>query len=80
MSNLKSGDTYIYEQVDGVIYAREPLSTERIEVGRTEERIKKDQLDWNLWKEIVQESFYNNTLQIELERVKTLYHLIKSKN
>jgi hypothetical protein len=80
MSNLKPGATYIYEQVDGVIYAREPLSTERIEVGRTEERVKKDQLDWNLWKEIVQESFYNNTLQIELERVKTLYHLIKSKN
>lgn len=77
MSNLKPGATYIYEQVDGVVYAREPHSLARIEIGRMSDRVKKDQLDWDLWKEIVLESQSNITLQTELERVKMLYLLIK---
>jgi len=80
MGRLKPGATYIYEQVDGIIYAREPLSTERIEMGRTAERVKKDQLDWDLWKEIILESQSNITLQTELDRVKTIYLLMKHKN
>lgn len=77
MSNLKPGATYIYEQADGIVYAREPHSLARIEIGKTPDRYKKDQLDWDLWKEIVLASQSNITLQTELERVKMLYLLIK---
>lgn len=77
MSNLKPGATYIYEQVDGIIYAREPLSTERIEMGRTADRVTKDRLDWDLWKEIVEQSKFHPALQSELERVKIFYLLMK---
>lgn len=77
MSNLKPGATYIYEQADGIVYAREPHSLARIEIGRMSDRVKKDQLDWDLWKEIVLASQSNITLQTELERVKMLYLLIK---
>jgi hypothetical protein len=77
MGNLKPGATYIYERVDGIIYAREPLSTERIEMGRTADRVIKDQLDWDLWKEIVEQSKFHPALQSELERVKIFYLLMK---
>jgi hypothetical protein len=80
MSSLKPGATYIYEQVDGIVYARESHSLTRIEIGKTAERVKKDQLDWDLWKEIVLESQSNITLQTELERVKMIYLLIKKEN
>ncbi len=77
MGNLKPGATYIYEQVDGIIYARESLSTERIEMGRTADRVTKDRLDWDLWKEIVEQSEFHPALQSELERVKIFYLLMK---
>lgn len=77
MSRLKPGATYIYEQADGIIYARESMSTERIEMGRTADRVSKDQFDWDLWKEIVEQSKFHPALQSELERVKIFYLLMK---
>lgn len=77
MSNLKPGATYIYEQVNGVIYAREFNCSDRIEIGRTADRVKHDQLEWELWKEIIEQSQFNPALQSELERVKMFYLLLK---
>lgn len=77
MSRLKPGATYIYEQVDGIIYAREFQSTDRIEIGRTSDRVEHDQIEWDLWKEIVEQSRFNPALQSELERVKIFYLLMK---
>jgi hypothetical protein len=77
MSSLKPGATYIYEQANGIVYAREAHSLERIEIGRTSDRVKNDQLEWDLWKEIVEQSKFNPALQSELERVKIFYLLMK---
>jgi hypothetical protein len=77
MGNLKPGATYIYENVDGIVYAREAHSLERIEVGRTNQRVEKDKMEWDLWKEIIEKSQTNAALQAELERVKMIYCLIK---
>lgn len=77
MSNLKPGATYIYEQVNGVIYAREVNCSDRIEIGRTADRVKHDQFEWDLWKEIIEQSQFNPALQSELERVKMFYLLLR---
>ena len=77
MSNLKPGATYIYEQVDGVVYAREFASIERFEIGRMSDRVERDQLEWELWKEIVEQSKFHPALHSELERVKIFYLLMK---
>jgi hypothetical protein len=46
-------------------------------MGRTAERVTKDHLDWDLWKEIVEQSKFHPALQSELERVKIFYLLMK---
>ncbi|NBP56494.1 hypothetical protein EBU71_08175 [bacterium] len=47
MSRLKPGATYIYEQADGITYAREVGAEpgERFEIGRSEGRIDLDEHD-----------------------------------
>lgn len=78
MSRLKPNVDYIYETVNGIIYAREFGSTDRFEIGRTHERTEQDLLDFELWKEIFYAARDNPVLQQELERVKIIYYLTKN--
>jgi hypothetical protein len=85
MGSLNPGATYIYERVDGKVYAREFGSTERTIVGyeydpkgfETYKRIAEDYLEDTLWKDIRTAAETNAVLQEALERVKILYHLSK---
>jgi len=84
MGTLKPGATYIYERVDGTVYAREAGKVERTEVGwnydpRTRDgRPLIDHIrDDKLWGEIRRAAETNSVLQEALERVKILYHLSK---
>ena len=85
MGSLNPGATYIYERVDGKVYAREFGSSERTIVGHdvdpkgfeTYKRIAEDYLEDTLWQDIRKEAETNPTLQEALERVKILYHLSK---
>jgi hypothetical protein len=79
MGNLKPGATYIYERVDGVIYAQESGSTERTAIGWDyDTKLKLDALkEEKLWEEIRNSAKTNPALQIELDRVIMLYHLSK---
>ncbi len=77
MGRFKPNGDYVYENVDGIIYAREVGTLDRFEIGKTGERVKKDELELEFWMEVVREARYNMTLQQELERVKLVYLLIK---
>ncbi len=81
---LKSGVTYIYERVDGTVYAREFGSLDREAIGwdydpRTEygrpliNHIKDDKL----WGEIRRAAKTNSLLQDALDRAKLIYELSK---
>ena len=72
---LKPNTAYVYEKVDGILYAKEFGSTTRFEIGRDEERTRRDQMDIELWTEILSESLTNEALRQELERVKIFYIL-----
>jgi hypothetical protein len=80
MSRLIPDTQYIFENVDGIIYAKEFGKAERIEIGKTAQRVEKDRLDSDLWKEIIAESQNNPALQQELERVKMFYLLLKKQD
>jgi hypothetical protein len=77
MGRLKPGATYIYEKANGVTYAREfgAPHNERFEIGRDYDRKKQDDLDF--WKDLLEASEGNPTLQQALERAKIIYHLSK---
>lgn len=79
MGNLKPGATYIYEQADGVTYAREFGAVERTVIGWSyDAKLKLDALkEEKLWEEIRQTAKSNPSLQLELDRVIMLYHLSK---
>lgn len=86
MGTLKPGATYIYERVEGTVYARESGAdpNTRIEMGwdydtRTSDgRPLVDHIqDDKMWGDIRRLARTNPTLQSELERVIMLYHLIK---
>lgn len=77
---LKPNTAYVYEKVDGILYAKEFGSTTRFEIGRDEERTRRDQMDIELWTEILSESLTNEALRQELERVKIFYILSKKES
>jgi hypothetical protein len=85
MGSLNPGATYIYERVDGKVYAREFGSSDRTIVGydydpkefETYKRIAEDYLEETLWKDIRTAAETNSVLHEALERVKILYHLSK---
>jgi hypothetical protein len=75
MGSLKPGATYIYERANGVTYAREMGKTERTVIGYDADAIVNS---YNpIWKDILEESKVNPTLQKALERVIMLYRLSK---
>jgi hypothetical protein len=86
MGSLKPGAKYVYEQVNGITYAREfgAAPETRKEVGWTYDPRTSDGrplhdhiMDDKLWGEIRRASKTNPALQEALERVKILYYLSK---
>lgn len=86
MGQLTPGARYIYERVDGIVYAREFGETERKEIGwnydpRTPDgRPLHDHLmDDKMWGEIRRMAKTNPTLQKALDRAILIYQTIKDK-
>ena len=77
MGRLKPGATYVYEQADGITYAREIGAdpSTRIEIGRTVSQ--GDLEEQQLWQKVRQAAKTNPALQAEMDRVIMLYYLIK---
>jgi len=78
MGTLKPGATYIYERDGDTVYAREFGDTTRHIIGHnyhspTKEKMQEDLL----WNEIRQFADSNPSLKTELEKIKTLYYLLK---
>ncbi len=77
MGKLRPGATYIYEHADGVTYAREFGSTERVEIGRTIQRQELDQElnDAKFWGDIRRAARQDPALQEALDRAIMIYRL-----
>jgi hypothetical protein len=81
MGSLKPDATYIYERVNGTIYAREFGESERHVAGFQYDPVLKkiadDYFFETEWRDIINASKTNSALQEALDRVKILYHLSK---
>lgn len=84
MGSLKPNARYIYERVDGTVYAREFGSTDREAIGWNYDPRTKDGRplvehirESKLWGEIFRAAETNPLLQEALDRVKILYELSK---
>lgn len=79
MENQTADKIYIYERVGGTLYRREsgsdPSSRQVIGYDDDPLGIREDEM---LYREILLLSKTNETLRSELERIKVLYHLIKT--
>lgn len=75
MGSLTPGATYVYERIDGRIYAREVGSTKRRLLGYD----AKDEFNkyFTLWNDVLLESEHNPALHRALEKAITLYRLSK---
>lgn len=78
MGTLKPGVPYIYENVNGDIYAREFGKSERILVGIDENRTRARLQEQQLWDDILVDAKTNPALQQALDRVKIIYELSKT--
>ena len=82
VGRLEPGATYIYERVEGRVYARKLGETERILIGeeyaldtnRRRMQIADD------WVPIVEAAEHNPALQDALDRVKLVYELSKTQD
>ena len=88
MGSLKPGATYVYERVNGTVYAREAGSdpNTRKEIGYNYDSRTNDGrplhdhiMDSKLWGEIHREAKTNITLQRALDRAIMIYKLSKDK-
>lgn len=81
MKNCKSGATYIYERVNGTIYAREHGKNERhvYSESATVQSTRETLLEDKLWGEIRRAAKTDPILQAALERVIIVYQLSKEK-
>jgi hypothetical protein len=84
MGSLKPNTNYIYERVDGVVYARESGETERKEIGRTYDPRTQDgrplhdhMMEDKLWGNIRRAAKSNPLLKDALDRAKIIYELSK---
>ena len=84
MGNLTPGATYVYERVDGVVYAREAGTTKRQEIGRTYDPRTVDGrpmhehlIEQQLWGDIRRAAKTNSTLQSALDECIMIYKLSK---
>lgn len=85
MGNLKPGATYTYEHRDGIVYAIESGTTEKIVIG-WEHKLNKpgdgretylESKESLLWREIRKVAKTNPALQNALDQCIMLYHLSK---
>ena len=88
MGSLKPGASYVYERVDGTVYAREfgADPSTRKEIGYNYDPRTSDGrplhdhiMDSKMWGEILREAKTNITLQKALDRVIMIYKLSKDK-
>jgi len=86
VGRLTPGTSYIYERVDGVVYARRmgDPPDQRFEIGRDYDPRTSDGrplhnhiMDLKLWGEIHRAAKTNPALQDALDRVKVIYELSK---
>jgi hypothetical protein len=84
MGSLTPGATYIYERVNGTIYARETGRTERIIVGYDPLAVSDGATSVpphvvsSEWNAILKSAETNPALQEALDRVKIIYNLSKA--
>ena len=79
MGSLKPGATYIYERVDGIVYAREYGKKERKIVGYNANADPERTL-LTVWKDILKEAESNPALQKAIDRVILIYQTIKEES
>jgi hypothetical protein len=81
MGQLKPGAEYIYESPDGgkTIFAREfgVYPIKRVLIGERYPTIQEKLQEEKMWKDILELSKTNETLRSEVERIITVYHLVK---
>ena len=79
VGNFEPGAEYIYERVDGAVYARKFGTTERILIGYDYNRktLEQELIEAKLWGEIHRAAKTNPALQDALDRVKLIYALSK---
>ena len=88
MGNLKPGASYIYERVDGMVYAREAGAdpSTRMVIGWAENLDRGEKLERSFHKKLMEDRLWGDirraaetdpTLQEALERVKVTYYLSK---
>lgn len=82
MGRLKPGATYVYENSQGIIYAREfgSPSSERFEIGRTYNKQQSDEETKarELWQDMIKESRTNETLKKAIDECIMIYYLSKN--
>lgn len=83
MGSLTPNAVYVYESVDGIVYAREsgaPVNS-RVEIGRTidRQRLDEEKSRINLWKEIFKEAETNLALRKAIDQCIMIYYLNKEK-
>lgn len=81
MGNLKPDTNYIYERVGSTVYRREagshPSTRQVVGYDYDPMGLKEEEA---LWQEILLMAKTNETLRSEIERVKMVYHLIKTES
>ena len=82
VGRLEPGTTYIYENADGITYARkmgDPPDT-RFEIGRdyNSQKLYNELQHAKLWGEIHRAAESNPALQDALDRVKLIYQLSRN--
>jgi hypothetical protein len=77
MGTLKPNTEYIYERADGVTYAREFGSTERVAIGWEYKAIADNYWNSRLWADVLKEAETNTALQTALDRAIMIYRLSK---
>ena len=84
VGKLEPGASYIYEQADGITYARKlgDSPDQRFEIGRKyDSKTLHDELqDAKLWGEIHRAAKTNPALQDAIDRVKIVYALSQQDN
>lgn len=77
MGTLKPGVAYVYENVDGDIYAREFGKNQRILIGTDENSTRARLREMQFWHDMLKAAKTNPALQEALDRAKIIYELSK---
>ena len=77
MCTLTPGATLIYERANGVIYARESGTNERVVIGYDSTYNPADEFVKSEWHAILTAAESNPALQEAIDRVKVVYNLSK---